>query len=449
MHLLEAGHVRQPLNKYSFKPYHFSTAILRANKNLYRETREILFRVNGFAKIYMSAQEAFLEMREYEVAIVCNKPDQAARFQRYILCMRLKFPWEDLQKGENTVTNVVFIMLVRDLPLLVRWLRIVDTEDFVHGSAGTNFALWLGLKPFRGRNPTLMTQKAVLEPFRCLKLQWGNLIICGGVEPSYGDELSRAMMPQVYWDRANVWELYYITISIKFVADHALRMGDARLASLKYEDCYYVLSSAKNNCDIICKYNDSSFDMSCFALLRNCKVNRMLAQLKDCKFSAQYIILLREIDEVRIKNTYKFLPYEKKLLYHFQAYAWAQIGRDTAAYGKLVKAREIDPFDKHIEQDIAITKRRLDAKSDEEKLAAGELNPQQLPNKPVFLPPPTYLPSPKIACERYVLRQLGYQGNLMYQIQASEPVKDPQRLDEYARHLIFTRQGRRALVVNL
>lgn len=449
MHLLHAGYVRQPLNKYAFKPYRFSTAILRANKNLYYETQEILFRVNAFAKIYISSQGAFMEMRDYEVAIVCNKPDQVARFKRHILCMRLKFPWEDLQKGENTVTNVVFIMLVRDLPWLIRWLRIVDTEDFVHGSVGTNFALWLGLNPLRGRNPSLSTQQAVLEPFRCLKLHQDRLIICGCVEPSYAHELSVAMMPQVYWDRANVWELYYLTISIKFIADHALRTGDARLASLKYEDCYDVLLSAKTNCDDVCKYNDFSFDMNCFALLRNCKVNRMLARLKDCEFSAQYIILLREIDKVRITNKYKFLPHEKKKLYHYQAYAWAQIGRDTAAYGKLVKAREIDPFDKDIEQDIAVTKRRLDAKSDEEKLAAGELNPQQLPNKPIFLVPPTYFPSPKIACERYVLHQLGYRGSLMPQIQASEPVKDPQRLDEYARQLIFSRRGKWGVCVKL
>ena len=132
---------------------------------------------------------------------------------------------------------------------------------------------------------------------------------------------------------------------------------------------------------------------------------------------------------------------EKSRRNHYRGIALAVNNKDKAAFLHLRKAYELDPNNQYVKLDLLITKRRLAAKSEEEKSIMGKVTADRLPNDPLELDPPIITPSHFIAGERHLLRKFGYQGDMLDHIPATRGV-DMKEMDQVMKN--FEKQMEKA-----
>lgn len=80
--LLKADRVREPPDQFLVCDYHFKTAILGVNKQIYREAHETLYHDNCFIVVSCNWEWIYKVMANHEVAaIACDKPKLVAEFK--------------------------------------------------------------------------------------------------------------------------------------------------------------------------------------------------------------------------------------------------------------------------------------------------------------------------------------------------------------------------------
>ena len=81
-YLLKAKHVRQPLDEFMIRHYHFETVILGVNKKIYNEACPVLYRENHFIQVSCNWETFPLTMANHEVAaLMTTKPKLVSRFK--------------------------------------------------------------------------------------------------------------------------------------------------------------------------------------------------------------------------------------------------------------------------------------------------------------------------------------------------------------------------------
>ena len=162
------------------------------------------------------------------VTYACRNNWLVSKFKQHVISLHLENPNENLGvRRENRITNTtrLFLLLGHDMPSLVRMLQTLESmvnsrnenpirdhynyilprNDIFGPVAEILYKLKFDIKSPSGRYPSLGTQKAVLEPFRCLKVPYNKIEFHGKIEPAYASGLLRAMMPTVEWTRVRAW----------------------------------------------------------------------------------------------------------------------------------------------------------------------------------------------------------------------------------------------------
>lgn len=252
------------------------------------------------------------------------------------------------------------------------------------------------------------------------------------VDAAYAEDLGKTMMPPVHWVRDAAWRVYNICVSIKEVADQALRMGKYDLAFAKYEDAQTVHRTAVLNNKRIGAVNDEGFHTACDHLVGNCETNIFLVTLKSGVDPAENITPLQAADFVLrgskvsdMEDPNRWTPIsrvQKGRMYYYRGIAFSIKDNDKLAYGNLRKAYQLDSSNREIKRDLRIMARRLKAQTPEDKAAAGTVEAARLRNEPLELEPPVFTPSEMINSERALLLRFGYQGNMLEHIEGSKPV---------------------------
>ena len=246
------------------------------------------------------------------------------------------------------------------------------------------------------------------------------------------------MMPPIHWVRDAAWRLYNACVSIKEVGDYALRIGNYDLAFAKYEDAQQVYKTGVLNNPRIGDVEDEGFHRACDHFLMTCETNILLACLKSISDPNENMtapdaanFILKTIQLADLEDQTRMTPLtndQKSRLYHYRGIALSLKINDKSALNHLLKASQLDPLDKGIQRDLLIAKGRFTAKTAASKAAAGVIDPSLLPNEPLELEPPAYTKSEFINGERYLLRQWGYQGDMLEHIEGSKPV-DMEEMD--------------------
>ena len=233
------------------------------------------------------------------------------------------------------------------------------------------------------------------------------------------------MMPSIRWVRDAAWRLYYTCVSVKEVADQALRMGLYDLALAKYMDSQNVHKTGLINNKRIEAVEDDGFHVACSRLFTTCETNILLASLKvaidpneDMTLQAAADFVLKVTTDPGIEDQLQGtgMPLlQKSRLYHYRGISLIIKGNDKEASINLRKACRLDPSDNGIRRDLLVTHRRLTAKTPQAKAAAGTVELSRLSNEPLELEAPTFTKSEYINGERYLLRKYGYQGVCLQQ----------------------------------
>ncbi|KAF6234507.1 hypothetical protein HO173_007132 [Letharia columbiana] len=200
------------------------------------------------------------------------------------------------------------------------------------------------------------------------------------------------MMPPLHWVRAAAWKLYHTCASIKQVGDQALRMGNYDLALAKYQDSQNVFKRAQADNENISGVEDPDRATE-------------LSQLEKSKF------------------------------HHYRGITYAIRDNHKAALTQFRKAAQCDRMrDQRIELDLAITKRHQAAESPKEKTAAGKVKASRLKDEPLEHENPIFTTSKFIDGERYLLRKLGYHGDMLEHIHGTKGV-DMKEMDKVVKSL--------------
>lgn len=252
------------------------------------------------------------------------------------------------------------------------------------------------------------------------------------VDAAYAEDLGKTMMPPVQWVRDAAWRLYNVCVSIKEVGDYALRISNYDQAFAKYEDAQQVHNTGVHNNPRIGDVEDEGFHAACDSLLMKCETNILLACLKSISDPKESMtasdaanFILKTIPLADLENQTRSTPLlndQKCRLYHYRGIALSLKNNDKSAFNNLKIASQLDPLDEGIKRDMLIAKGRSTARNAASKAAAGVLDPSRLRNEPLDLEPPTYSKSEFINGERYLLRQCGYQGDMLEHIEGSKPV---------------------------
>ena len=150
--------------------------------------------------------------------------------------------------------------------------------------------------------------------------------------------------------------------------------------------------------------------------------------------------ILKTIPLANLENQSRPTPLssdQKSRLYHYRGIALSLKNNDKSAFNHLQIAFQVDPLNEFIKHDVSIAKGRYTARTAASKAAAGVIDPSRLPNGPLELEPPTYTKSEFINEERYLLRQYGYQGDMLEHIEGTKPV-DMEEMDRIQR--LFSQQ---------
>lgn len=454
-YLLSARYVDQGPNKLSMASYQFFTRVLRVNKQLYSEAREVLYRENSFVKVRCNWPGIFLTMECFGVSDICRDRDILSRFHEHILELEIDFPRERYGVRHQTEANwrldVEFLLLDTEIPNFVRCLQAKDLtintyEDHRYLRKCVAFKMrFILIHPSKGQ-PNLHAQRAVLEPFRALKIQKGCVTFHGAMDTIFVRDLMQIIMPHVQWARAKAWQLYNVARAVNLVGDRALRGGYIHNAYIKYKIALDLHHFATHHSRRMSGVTDEGLRSSWHQLQGICRTNLLLCILKNFDFLGDGgESVLEQTDGLDHPQTTVF-GLQKSRLYHYRAIGYAEMDNDNAALAELHKALALDPKNDYIRLDIRITLRRLNAVTEEEKSTAGKLTATRLANDPMMCSPPVYLPAPGIANERYLLRRLNYRGDMLMHLPDGELV-DQEAVGKSMRYFHEFRQYAGGLLV--
>ena len=213
--------------------------------------------------------------------------------------------------------------------------------------------------------------------------------------------------------------------NLKDSGDEAFRLGYQDVASLTYGKCLTMLEQTGNYDH---QMKDLAMRTRCGEMYQICSVNQILSSFSKCLSAQNYLDLSRFFDQ----NGCSLV--EKRKLLHYRAIGLSQIdqprkARPYQALEILDRAINLGSPYSTLEEDRAMMHRYLDRPSGS-ALILTPLGFRDLFGGPVTLKTPARISSTSIASERYLLKRLGYEGDLLEHIQESAPadVENMERL---------------------
>ena len=311
-------------------------------------------------------------------------------------------------------------MVVEEIPRLVRMLRCLMLSIPV-----SRYRFDLHFADISGGPPKLEFQRLVLEPFRLLTGTTG-VSIGGAVDQNYTRSIRECMESQICWIRGLGWEMFDFAVSLKSIGDEAFNMGNWDAASDFYSNCRMILLIPKlfqnHKLGSISENLLKSIEQTSAVIYSNLILANVRRKYWD------WIINLDGAGQLRLLN-----PSYVNL---YQAIALAAKHEDLAALVQLREAAKLDPdndlfasFTEHMEACIDTTHgiKRSPIEPIFSDQWLSRLRPHESPRL-------VKIPSARITAERYLLRHLRYEGDLMADI-AEMGSFDKQRLDEVLRNI--------------
>lgn len=435
-YLLKAEYVRQPYFLPLRKWYFFHIAILSCNRKLHRETWEVLYNWNHFVVLSCPADWTF-DLLNWSIILTyaCENSRLVSKFKKHVLSLHFENSYKNLgvrRKKRIKNTTRLLLLLSHDIPSLVRRLQsselmgnsrnegpihdysnyIFYPNDSIFGPlAEISYKLKFGIKSPSGRHTSMGTQKAVLEPFRCLKAPCNEVKIHGKIEPAYANGLLRAMMPTVDWTRVRAWRFYDFLTELKDSGDEVFRLGYWKVAILKYGACLALLQQAERSGALT---SDLAMRTRCGEMDRICYVNKILSLISRCLSPRDFN------DQLHIFGQNDYSPLEKQKFLHYRAMGLSQINKYHEALMFLNIAKDLGFPYRALEEDRAMIDRYLSSPS-KSTLVPPQLAFRNLFDEPLTLRTTARISSNSIASERYLLKRLGYEGDLLEHIEESAP----------------------------
>lgn len=208
-YLLLATNVRQDpaTDTHYTAKYHFDTAIMRVNRQMYRIGRSI-FESNHFALLSTNISNLADAFGNHGCWIWQKK---LAPFKHYHLRLHIK----SRKFGSAQDKPVFFMGCLTQLDEVVRVLNIFELAN------SPQFIFKFEIKT----TLVLSLQRSLLEPFMAIQGPYQKCLISGEIDEQLAKKVSSTMMPKVIWIRARSWTMYNIAMTLKTSGDGALAAG--------------------------------------------------------------------------------------------------------------------------------------------------------------------------------------------------------------------------------
>ena len=261
--------------------------------------------------------------------------------------------------------------------------------------------------------PSLATLQTIMDPFRALFVSTQSVKIWGAIDPSYSLSLKTIIDSEITWLRAAIWEMHDHAMTHKARGDWYFNLGNWTHALESYD-------SGKTLLDIALKNTPAPmFHLTMFTLDANIALT--LVRKED------YHGVL-EKTKLSIPPAMRLVPAQISLftsrMLAYRAWALMLLGKTEESLQTLKEAAKTRP---PTEAETAAGKVMA------ETLIPGTDGKEAEINKLFFaltnleeqitVPLPPISPATTIAAERFVLRQLGYQGDYLLAIEETRPLR--------------------------
>lgn len=218
--------------------------------------------------------------------------------------------------------------------------------------------------------------------------------------------------------------MYDKVLSLKMIADEAFALGNWDTASTTHKNCLEVLETIHQKYPIISEipYEDFGLAFSQLVYSLEANLNQVMVHRRLWREVMGKTGPLVDIDQ-RVLSRMP-APFKCRM-YFYRAIALAATHREEEANHVLLKAAMLDPLDDIVKCRCNSMDRRLKAKSEADRAAAGTIFSNESLSElggSLQFPSPTLNPQDSIAGERYLLRQLGYKGDYLEAIKERTPV---------------------------
>lgn len=408
-------------SRYEPKTFSFQTAVMRVNKSIYKVALEV----------FMANQ--FIRLSTTEISKVHAGRDRpkGSRSRGYIypkdedLLMHIKFtitkPGSLDQRKWTT-----FILCLADLEHVVLHLARLAAR---HPTSRADYVLKLS-SSVTGHVLSTKLKNKLLGPFQRVNGSPQSCTIHGVEDKGLAQEVVHAMAPRVSWFRARLRKWYGMMRNLKSAGDHAFDSGHLESALSLYEDaCRAYAFRAETDIEMLCRHEDDTtlFDNICdlFIAVR-------------CNLAIVLLLLAQNEPNESIKNAlmkqYRDAFYGSMLdnsattsEVHFSALTYchvlhavsvrknkdAKIMLDRIATFEQFEGR----YDRRYKHGISLAQAWVSTSNTGEVAALDKDSMAEL----FKLLPQKSIParvtnsvctSASIDLERYILRSLGYQGDL-------------------------------------
>ncbi|EON61251.1 hypothetical protein W97_00464 [Coniosporium apollinis CBS 100218] len=218
--------------------YHLSPAILRVNRTLYEEAREVLYKANtliivSYRTHIWEDNPAFLQLPIIASSKLGAIKDHTMRF--HLESRKLKC-FCGMCGSDEKGPPKSFLIVAEDFPAVCRLLRvqnfrIAGNANMITSARNEKSLRWekvkgsarllvkVGFQQTSYGAPSLELQKSLLNQLRSAVGISHKVSIAGAVDPLLAAECSQAMMPKVVMAYAMGWDLYSLMRSLKDEAD--------------------------------------------------------------------------------------------------------------------------------------------------------------------------------------------------------------------------------------
>ncbi|KAL9043876.1 MAG: hypothetical protein Q9214_002951 [Letrouitia sp. 1 TL-2023] len=431
-HLLKAECVRQPYYIYQIDSYRFQTNLFRVSSTIRLHAETTLYNENHFIVVKYDCPAILALLYSFEVGVVCAKSRIVEKFNHDSMKVTLKIPWSWLAVAVDpflaeTGCDQSLLLVQSDLGSFVHMLKILywlNHETSIPSYLTLNFPF----HPATARD--IRIEKNLLEPFRGLDQNVHIVKVLHPNDIAFAEGLVQQMMYPIRWARMAAWRFYDEMVAVKTIADICMRQGKLETALLKYEDCKRFLHVGAASLTAR-RTEDDGFKLSCSQLMLTCRVDLLLITLKGMIWDHGVVRQNKtKSAETVIEKTRSYanqaphMTTEANIRQHcYRALAYAIVGRRGEAVSHFQAALTMDPGNDFILNDMKWIKYGN---------SVDRIMGNWLSNEPLGVPPRKFLPSAEIENERYLLRRLGYKGDMLTKIPGSHEA-DTERMGRIAR----------------
>jgi hypothetical protein len=410
---------------YCTTVYDFQLAIMRTNTALHAIASEV-FLNNHFVLITSNNGTLRHEMNENRVQFW---DVQLETFKNYRLHLQSSGKGYAIaaQRRINNITNrrTSFLICSDGLEDFVNMLRtyesLVNMNEYC-------MSFRLNTKGMRQESMPLKLQQRLLEPFMRLRTSRQTCSIAPSVDEDLAKRLQASVTPQVFWFRAQGRELYNVILHERLVADAAFDAGQIEVAARLYDNAADIVQNARRIGLKINRADDEVFWNDYHDLILSLRVMVAMAFLlhadsevrraKDHEFFRKILRISLDTEPEYNCSEAGIMLYCGLVYAHLVAYV--ALEDTTKLWTLLLRVRKMHSFNIRYNDSVNIAK--IWANTHSKLFGATPPYPQEelstllavVPNQAVrHVPMIGAATSASIDRERYVLRSLGYDGDLL------------------------------------